>query len=162
MRSMNRILMGYDTVAADSLVNLWYPQSSIGAQPITGTISALVETGDIRLLNDSLRIDVLRYLTRVETMSEAASRIQSHYLERASKLRYIVEPYVQYRLDPVGDTAAVSEFDLRGMRSDPSVRAAYNDVMQMNHSARGSIAVARAATDTLLAHLDAIYPTRSH
>jgi hypothetical protein len=123
--TMLRYLQSVDDVPEDSVRGWrWIPTNTF--VPTTGTMRALFETGDLRLLSR----DVRRSLTSFAPELQFVEQHVDHAVVDIAALNLLIrereEIYRRYTGSRTGPTAGAYTLDVKRMRSDPALRAAYS------------------------------------
>lgn len=154
-----------DTPPTDSLL-AWAPATGAlryvpGAGPtqfipIFGTLNMLLETGDIRLIrDDNIRMALISYAASIKAGQVSAEGLQSEYIARTSRARWVLEPYIVYQPARWQDTTvAYHSFDIQGMRRDSELRAGYFDLVINRAASLNNLSISRQQTEKLLSALE--------
>jgi hypothetical protein len=122
-RSMLTYLRSTEDAPQDSL-RQWRGVRWPGFATVTGTMRALLETGDLRLLSGEMRRSLLMYATDHQYAEREIDRAIAELMLAQRFVREREETYTRWgRLDSIAGRA----FTLNGpqMRTDPQLRAAY-------------------------------------
>ena len=130
-RIMLTYLRSTDEAPQDS-IRSWRGVGWPGFSTVTGTMRALLETGDLRLLNGEIRRSLTAYATDLQY---AEREIDKAIVELMHAQRIISEREESYtrwgRLDPIAGRPFT--LDGPGMRSDAQLRAAYTTVLDWQY-----------------------------
>jgi hypothetical protein len=96
-----------------------------GFVPINGTIRALFETGELRVMSPGLRRSLTAYLTDQENADREIGRASVDAMQAALLIRDREEPHRRYRGSRADTTTWDYTLDVERMRADPQLRAAY-------------------------------------
>jgi len=117
-------LQSTDHVPEDS-VRGWRGFVWSGFVPVTGTVRALFETGDLRLLDPEMRRSLTAYLTDQQYAERQIELSAIDVAQAAHLVREREEVYRRYTGPRSDTTAARFRLDVERMHADPQIRAAY-------------------------------------
>jgi len=117
-------LQSTDHVPEDS-VRMWRGIQWAGFVPVTGTIRALFETGDLRLMSPSLRRSLTAYMTDQQNAERQIELSSIDVAQAAHLVREREELFRRYRGSRADSASRGFTIDVERMRADAQLRAAY-------------------------------------
>jgi hypothetical protein len=117
-------LQSTDRVPVDSVWG-WRGFAWSGFVPVTGTLRALFETGDFRLLKPEIRRSLTAYATDQQYAERQIELSAIDVAQAAHLVREREEVYRRYTGPRSDTTASRATVDIERMRADPQLRAAY-------------------------------------
>jgi len=122
--TMLKYLQSVDDVPEDS-VRSWRGLPVNTFVPVTGTMRALFETGDLRLMTRDVRRSLTSYATELQFVEQHIDHAIVDIAAASHLTREREEIYRRYTGSRTGPMAGAYTLDVKRMRSDPTLRAAY-------------------------------------
>jgi hypothetical protein len=126
--AMHAYLQSTDEVPEDS-VRDWRNLGTSGFVPVSGTLRALFETSDLRLLSREVRHSLSAYSTDLQYAERQLDLLAVDVGASTRLIREREEAYRHYSASRSGPNPGRYTLNVNQMRADPVIRAAYANVL---------------------------------
>lgn len=157
MSMMVRFLRSTGELPPVDSVRGWIRSNNGDFRPVTGTLRALMQTGDIGIIkDDSLRAAIIEYDSRLDASANMVNRISEGYIARSTARRDRLETHVIRSSNRWQDSVpeTMVGYRLASMRSDVLLAASYGNARSADNNLRRVYMELRDAAVELLNELD--------